>query len=412
MTAPDRRTTALERAVARVVDNDNCSGCGVCPLVSDRITMGLDDAGFLRPRVDASPIVPRDDDQDAQEAELFLSTCPGRAIRAPRSAAGTTHPIFGRSVEVWQGAASDDEVREAGSSGGVLTALAAWLVTSGRAAEVRGSASGTATPTRTVPVRITTREEALASAGSRYAPVSNTLAAGEDTPMVCKPCEASGTRRYFRATGREQESPILLSFFCAGTPSQSATDALCEELGIPAEDVASLRYRGNGWPGNFTITSHDGETRTKSYQQSWGQRLGRALQTRCKLCVDGTGEDADVAVGDFWSADERGFPVFDDAEGNSVIIARTERGAALVQGAIAAGVLTVSPVDLDEVARIQPLQNARRRTLAGRLAGRFAAGKAVPRYTGYGLVGHMIWNIPASAKAAIGMFTRTTGLRR
>ncbi len=123
-----------------------------------------------------------------------------------------------------------------------------------------------------------------------------------------------------------------------------------------------------------------------SYEDSWGgKNLGRRLPLRCKLCADGTGgEDADIAVGDFWATDAKGgYPAFDNADGNSVIIARTQRGAELLLAAADQRILTLNPpVNLESVAAVQPLQAERRRTLAGRLAGRRLAGYRVPPATG------------------------------
>jgi coenzyme F420 hydrogenase subunit beta len=401
-------TSKLGREVEKVVRAGNCSGCGGCALISDRVHLGLSSDGFMRPRVGDGG--QQDRAVDASEAALFRRICPGKRLVAPVQAAGTrSHPILGRYVEAWQGWAADEVVRGAGSSGGVLTAISEWMISTGRAPAVRASGASTAAPTRTVSVRITTREEALAAAGSRYAPVSNASRAVAGEPFVGKPCEVAAVRNV--AAERGGDGPVLLSFFCAGTPSQLATDRLVEELGGNPSSVAELRYRGDGWPGMFKFRSTDGTSGEMSYQQSWGKRLGRTVQTRCKLCVDGTGEYADIAVGDYWESDRDGFPVFDDAMGNSVVIARTERGARLLREAAADGVVVLAEVDLDDVAQVQPLQRLRRSTLAGRLLGRALAGRRVPRYRGFGLLDAMTRNARANVKAAVGMFTRTVGLR-
>lgn len=253
-------------------------------------------------------------------------------------------------------------------------------------------------PTRTVPVSITSREEALAAAGSRYAPVSvASRKVGADEALIGKPCEVAAIRSLHRA--QHTEAPLLLSFFCSRTPNQQATDDLVAELGHDVDAVTSLRYRGNGWPGDFVVTSERGRS-ALGYDESWGSHLCRQLQPRCKICVDGTGEFADIAVGDFWQADERGFPVFTDAQGNSVVIAGTERGRALLMRAQDEGIVDLRPVDLDAVAGIQALQRTRRSTLAGRLIGRMTAGLPGPRYRGFrlglSLVRHPLLNLEAA----------------
>lgn len=401
-------TSRLERAVDNVVRNDNCSGCGGCALLSERISVSLSSDGFVRPTVSDAPTPAS---ADRAEARLFERVCPGSRLVAPSDPRPRDSDTFGPYVEAWEAWATDPEVREAGSSAGVLTALSTWLVESGRAPGVTGAASDAARPARTVPVRITSRADALASSGSRYAPVgtvSRYSAAEGGDALVGKPCEVSAARQLNEALGVPAElAPIRLTFFCAGTPSQRATDKLAASLGVEADAAVSLRYRGNGWPGEFTVIGSDGTVGRTSYDDSWGKHLGRDLQWRCKICPDGTGADGDVSVGDYWRADEAGYPVFENADGSSVLIARTRRGLALVEAAIADGVITASAIELDQVAAIQPLQRERRRTLLGRILGRASAGKKVPRYRGYGLVRLARGGTTANIRAARGTFQRS-----
>lgn len=396
-------------SIESVLRNDNCSGCGACSLVSSRVSMRLDGSGFMRPTVSSAI---GDADVDRREAELFHAVCPGVSVRAPKSdSQGSVSPTFGEYVSAWEGWATDPATRKAGSSAGILTALAAWIVESGRSSSVVGSASSPNMPSRTIPVRITTREEALESAGSRYAPVANLAAYALDAStnaLIGKPCEISAAVQLHDALELPPSSrPIMLSFFCAGTPSQWATDRLAAGLGIPADEAKALRYRGNGWPGEFAVTSRSGAVATLSYDDSWGQHLGRELQWRCKICVDGTGGHADIAVGDFWKADARGYPTFDDADGISAIIVRTKRGGQLLNDAVEAGVIFARPLDLDIVEMVQPLQRDRKRTLAGRLVGRAMAAKRVPKYVGYRLFSLAAKHWWANLRAILGTFRRS-----
>lgn len=230
-------------------------------------------------------------------------------------------------MSAWTAWASDSEVRFAGSSGGVLTALSAFLLDTTPAAAVTGAVASAQSPTRTVALQLRTRAEVLASAGCRYAPVGSVerFDASGSEPFVGKPCEVYAARRLTDARVHREPPPVLLSFFCAGVPSQLATDRLIQEVGMTPAEIVALRYRGNGWPGDFTVTNTSGESASVSYEKSWGQYLGPNVQSRCKICPDGTGEHADVAVGDYWFAGPEGDPSFQDAAGTSVAIARTQR---------------------------------------------------------------------------------------
>lgn len=375
--------TALRDKVADVVRRDACTGCGLCTRLDAGLEMQLDPQGYLRPLAVRPPA------EIARGAEAFDRSCPGVRVAAQRPAGADRHPLLGSSFGTWEAWATDPEIRFAGSSGGVLTALHAWLLASGRAARIAGAAADRTNPRRSVPVTITTRDEALAAAGSRYAPVA-TLANPDveraGTAVTAKPCEIAALRASADAVAPGgADAPLLLSFFCAGTPSQTATDTLLEGLGIaPGETVDELRYRGNGWPGRFAARSAE-RTVSADYEESWGSTLGPTTQWRCKVCPDGVGESADIVAADSWATDERGYPLFAEDAGVSALIARTERGLAVIEEAIAAGAIEVRPLTMDHLADAQPLQTARRRFLLARLWGSRAAGRNPPRYTGFGL---------------------------
>ncbi|MFA4841768.1 MAG: Coenzyme F420 hydrogenase/dehydrogenase, beta subunit C-terminal domain, partial [Agrococcus sp.] len=275
-----------------------------------------------------------------------------------------------------------------GSSGGALTALHAWLVSSGRAARVTGAAADEREPRRSVPVTITTREQALRAAGSRYAPVAaldNPEVLQPGSAVCAKPCEIAALRQT-AADLVDGEPPLLLSFFCAGTPSQAATTTLLSQLGVGPEDaVQGMRYRGHGWPGRFTATAGE-RVVSADYDESWGRVLGPTTQWRCKVCADGVGESADVVSADSWESDERGYPSFADGDGMSALIARTARGRRTILDAQAAGVIALEPLTMAQLAAAQPLQTNRRRFLQARLWGSRIAGRRPPRYPGYRLL--------------------------
>ena len=378
--------TSLNHEIAAVVRSGGCSGCGACCQIDGNLTMTLDAQGYARPvRLDDAGSPSTLD--DATAVQQFRQSCPGVRVEAVRPPGAVRHPTRGPARATWRAWAADEQVRHSGSSGGVLTALAGWLSERGDTAQVVGAAPSPEDPRRTVSVRIRSRAEALASSGSRYGPVSNASARSALDPagaFVGKPCEASAVRSL--ALARGQEPPLILSFFCAGTPSQQATDDLVDELGMPqSAQVTSLRYRGAGWPGRFVARGDDGTEVSASYHESWGLHLGRTVQWRCKICPDGVGESSDISAADLWRTGARGYPQFDESPGVSALLARTERGLRVVAEAVEAGVLVVEPIDLAELAAVQPLQNKRRETLLGRTLAARLAGRRPPRYRGFGL---------------------------
>jgi len=407
---PGPRPGVLREAARRVVAAGNCSGCGLCPALDPGLQMQVVDGGWARP----VPVEPPAGASAAVDAgRAFATGCPGRRVQAQRPPGTDRHPVLGPVAGAWQGWATDPAVRLAGSSGGALTALAAFALASGRAAHAVAARGDRERPLRSTTADLVDPADLVAGAGSRYAPVSTVAEPAASDPSavtVGKPCEVSAVRAV--ADLREERPPLLLSFFCAGTPAQRATEDLVRTLGADPADVVDLRYRGDGWPGSFVARLADGGSVRTGYDESWGAHLGPTTQWRCKLCPDGTGQSADVVAGDFWEADERGYPVFAEQEGRSALIARTAAGLELVEAAVAAGVLAVEPVDLDAVAAVQPLQVGRRRTLWGRLVGARVAGRPVPRYRGFGLLRAGLERPRETVRAARGTHRRSRGSGR
>ena len=381
----------IDAAIDDVVRNDLCSGCGACCQLDPGLAMELDSNGFARPqRVATTP-----EAADESVVRSFDHVCPGRRIEVPHRPGQREHPTMGRYLEAWTGWSRNPEIRHRGSSGGVITALVAWQVGRGRSATA--ATASPHDPRRTVDVAITSREEALATAGSRYAPASLARVPARDGVTVGKPCEIAALRQ-LDTSGGETERPLYLSFFCAGTPSQAATDRLVEEVGCGTTAIDDLWYRGRGWPGRFTVVA-EGEQHSLSYEESWGAHLGRSLQWRCKICPDGVGELGDITAADFWEADEGGYPTFSEQDGRSAVIVRTEYGRQILREAIEDGVLEVVPLDLDDLAKVQPLQVTRRSTLLGRLAASRLSGRSTPRYQGMPLSRLALSNVRAVVRA-------------
>lgn len=405
-------SAALDEAIEKVVRSGNCSGCGACALLDPGLEMRRSPDGFLRPvRRDAEAT----DSVSADAVERFADACPGVTVRAANPSGARRHPTMGPVVRAWKAWATDSETRHRGSSGGALTAIAAWLLETGQAARMVGATAEAAEPRRTVSVTIMTRDQAIASAGSRYAPTASAAqpaAAQNGSVFIGKPCEASAVRSLIATRPDAQAAepgdyPVILSFFCAGTPSQHATDALVESLGVSEDDqLDDLWYRGRGWPGRFTAVRTDGTSVDASYEETWGSTLGPAVQWRCKICADGVGESADITAADFWRADAQGYPVFAEGAGRSALIARTERGYDIVLRAVEAGVISVTAMDIADLAAVQPLQTTRRETLAGRLLGARLAGGAVPRYRGFSLSLLALPRLREAYRMAKGTFRR------
>ncbi|MBP8671683.1 MAG: Coenzyme F420 hydrogenase/dehydrogenase, beta subunit C-terminal domain, partial [Sphingobium sp.] len=111
----------------------------------------------------------------------------------------------------------------------------------------------------------------------------------------------------------------------------------------------------------------------------------KEVQFRCKICPDAIGGVADIACADAWYGDDNGYPSFEEQEGRSLIVSRTAGGEALLSSAVAAGVLSVEPLEATEIERMQPAQARRKRLVLARAAACRVLFQPVPEMAGLAL---------------------------
>lgn len=374
------------RTLTRVARADLCAGCGICAGLSEGgIEMVEAEDGFLRPRQLQS--IP-------EEMERMISTlCPGLGQEVD-ARGRPSHPLWGPYLEVRTGWAVREDIRFEASSGGALSAILQYLLESGVVSGIVQIIADSDRPWANATTISRSVEEVVRAAGSRYAPsaplanIDACLSGSEKLAFVGKPCDVAALRALAQIDARVDEVfCAMVSFFCAGVPSSRGAEEIVRALELESETVTEFRYRGRGWPGRATALTRDGEQRSMSYQESWGAILSGHVQHRCKLCADGTGKAADIVCADAWITDESGYPLFEERDGVSLIVARTPIGQELLRQAEAEGALATEPFGIDDLAKMQPGQVSRRTNLLARLAGFYVAGWNVPRYRGLGLSG-------------------------
>jgi len=375
-----------------IVKENLCSGCGLCATIAGNSTvaMQLDTEGFYRPQLLGT--------LGLKEWDIIKATCPGVIVEQPEPVDDAKLDyLWGSIQQIAVGYATDDVMRWKASSGGVISALLTFLLDTRQVDFVIHVGVRSSDPFLLTPGVSRTRDEIIQHAGSRYAPTAPLETLGiilRDNPGKCaivgKPCDISALRRYMEINTEVAERVIvLISFFCAGVPSQNATWDFLEYMGVDKADVASFRYRGYGWPGRATAICWDGTEFSSDYNHAWGQVLNRKLQFRCKICPDGIGELADLVCGDAWVT-VNGYPDFEEKPGRSLVIARTKLGNGILQLATNQGFLSVEPMNLNDLNAAQPYQLTRRRSIFPRVLAMRAAGKPVPNYRGFHLVRNAI----------------------
>lgn len=375
-----------KHTVQEIADWRLCLGCGACAYICPQAGISLHNDLELGIR----PIV---ETTDCASCTQCLDVCPAVANdhREINNRVGTIAELraaFGPVIEVWEGHATDPDIRHRGSSGGVLTALSAFCLEREGMHGVLHIGMDPEDPTRNRTRLSQSRAELLAHTGSRYAPASvcDSLHLVEQSPGPCviigQPSEATALRKAERLRPLlASRTGLVLSFFCAGSPSSQGTLALLRSLSVKPEEVGDLRYRGNGWPGNFAVTlkGQSKPSREISYQESWGYvQAFRPFSTH--LCPDGSGEDADISCGDPWYREVKA-----GEAGSSLVAVRTEKGRRILRAAIEAGYLSLTPLEPRRMIESQRNLVNKRGAIGGRIAMLRMLGLPAPRLRGFSL---------------------------
>jgi coenzyme F420 hydrogenase subunit beta len=374
----------MVRSVQQVADWRLCLGCGACAFICPAGKVHLENT--LKQGV--RPFVAED---SCEGCSLCLQVCPAyendhTVINNGPGLIKEVQPYCGPVIEIWEGHASDPEIRLAGSSGGLITALSLYCLEQERMHGTLHIGQDPEDPLRNKTLMSFSRADLLQKTGSRYAAASacDSLHLIEQAPA---PCVFVGQPSEVTALVKAQKlRPALaanvgltVSFFCAGSPSRKGTLELLKSKGIDPNEVETLRYRGNGWPGMFAVTlkGKSEPVPLMTYAESWGfVQAFRPFSTH--LCPDGSGEDADISCGDPWYR-----PVQPGEPGSSIVAVRTERGRRILQGAIAAGYVQLQKAEPWKLIESQRNLFEKRGAIWGRVAALKLFGLPAPKLKGF-----------------------------
>jgi len=370
------------RTLDEIVEAGLCIGCGLCESLAgrDHVRIVMTAEGRERPAVQA----PLDD----AALRLINAVCPGLHVEGPDPAAsvdGTRwDAIWGPAMRIVRGHAADPTIRFRASAGGSLSALAIYLLESGRVDFILHVAASTEQPMRTKQHLSFDRAQVMTAAGSRYGPaaplidVSALLDRDRPFAFIGKPCDVAALRNLARHDPRvDRLVPYMLTFFCGGASEFAKTRDLVEGFGLREDEIALLRYRGMGNPGLTRVETRDGRTFSVTYRDLWRDEGKWMLQFRCKICADAIGELGDIAVSDVWA---NGSPSGED-DGFNGFVARTPKGRALLEDAERAGALVLlEQLDFRDLDFVQPHQAYKKQALSARLAAMRDAGAMAPSF--------------------------------
>lgn len=354
MTASER--THWKDLFEEIVSSDICCSCSACIVACPHNVLELHDFDPIQINLD-SPL------DDCVHGQTGCSLC---AMACPRldpsiEQIETTVHGYRREQERPEGSyiykvlarAADDGVLEAGQDGGVVTGLIAWGLEMGELDGAVVAAPSTDVAWMDEPRVVTSREELLAAAGSRYTYCATPLALQKVAEMKLKSvamvgvsCEATAIRQLEAAKIKRWVRPIkiVIGLMCCETFNYDSymLSEVRDGRGIPLADVEKMNIKGK-----VILTLKNGDDVTiplkdsRPHANSW-----------CHHCPDFSAEHADLSCGGL------------GMDGWTMVLVRSENGRDFLERAVAAGQLELrdaeeEPRANDLLTRLAKKQRAR-----------------------------------------------------
>lgn len=362
-----------------------CLGCGACCYYCQNNAVTMVD--FVE--IGIRPTIKK---QSCMSCGECLDVCPGRRYCLEKDDVGLSRIIddedIGPFLGIWEGYATDNKLRYSSSSGGILTAISNYCLKEAKVDGVYHTEMNPDQPWRNRTALSKTKAELYSRVGSRYSPSAPCKDLRRIDQSKCsyvfigKPCDNVALRMLCKKNSRLTNNiHLMLSLFCAGTPSTRATLELIRNNEHNVNELDEVHYRGNGWPGSFRLNKKKGyDEPTMSYKDCW-HALNSYRPFRCNLCPDGLGFSTDISCGDAWNRYQEG----SKDPGRSLVIARNDLGFNTVMNAIEKGYLDLVETRPEAVIDAQKGLIRKKNELMGRLLAHSLMRIPYPKYKGFRL---------------------------
>jgi coenzyme F420 hydrogenase subunit beta len=339
-----RWTYQWKELYEEVIDFGLCTGCAGCVIACPHDVIGYDhEQGGYKPFHLEDELGPADCGHGQKGCTSCTRACP--RFRTWEEDANEHLFAQDREPDEMSGVykdilltrASDDMVHQMGQDGGLVSALLIWALEKGYIdGALTSFLEGDGSTWKAVPGVAATKEEVLASAGSRYTYSANTLAVTEakerglsKLALVGMSCQSSVPPvMWHRKVGKSGKPFVFnIGLLC----SKTFDDAIFEELfeakyGLKKADIKKVNIKGV-----FQIWLHDG-----SYHEVNLKECHAWTREGCKTCPDFAAEHADISTGGIGKDNDW-----------TLTVVRTDLGREIIKGMLADGVIISRPGDSD-----------------------------------------------------------------
>lgn len=388
----DSITPRALRSLGKIVDGGLCHRCGSCVGICPTGVLGLDDEEY--PRVANLSA--------CTDCDLCVKVCPGDEFditAAYKKCYDTDVDVtetHGHFTESYLSYATDNHIREASTSGGLVTALLLHML---ETKQIDGAIVIVSDPVelwKGKPIVARSKEELLESMKSKYAisPTNSVFSEIRTIPgkyaLVGLPCQIHGFVKAAELDQRIRERVVLtIGLFCHAAVEHEAYSIIWNTLGDKRKTARKFISRVGKHPGTPHLEMNDGSLYPVYFGEKKGYRpssmevinIVYRLYTpnRCLTCFDASAEFADIAVGDPWMAPPHNG--IDFYKGWSFALVRSQRGKRALERCAAAGSVINEPITRREALACNKMMSTEKRWRAFRVIETLRRqGNPIPAY--------------------------------
>jgi coenzyme F420 hydrogenase subunit beta len=326
--------------ISKVVSDYLCLSCGACSAICKKGAINYFETvgGYLFPKIDS---------ELCNNCGLCYEVCPGLSFGGTLSALLPVDPFVGTILSCQVGRATCDGIFNNSQSGGVATALLAYLI---ETQQIKGAVVAimrSATPPRGDVLLATSVNELMTAQKSKYTPIPLLSALSQIRKLdglfafVGLPCHIHGLYNLFDLCPDLKDKILVkIGLICDRIMTCSAVDFLGLQAGeIPIRNLVFRDKQRPSYPGNPLVETESGKqiTLTSSLRIAIKDFFTPA---RCRLCFDKLNVYSDIVLGD-----PHGISNVDRTYGETLVITRTEQGQSLITKATNADYMKLRQVN-------------------------------------------------------------------